>query len=124
MVSTTTVFLLLESSPLVKQELSLFGIPTGTRNLSFPYSARSPDAKYLSLSSRDGYCTIIEFENEELGQPHALSGIFYIFPFLSSLFLGRVVCRQFLIITPMIGASYLVMQQRLTSRPVDDSFRG
>lgn len=36
--------------------------------------AWSPDAKYLSLSSRDGYCTIIEFENEELGQPHALSG--------------------------------------------------
>ncbi|WOK94600.1 chromatin assembly factor 1 subunit [Canna indica] len=31
--------------------------------------AWSLDAKYLSLSSRDGYCTIIEFENDELGQP-------------------------------------------------------
>jgi chromatin assembly factor 1 subunit B len=27
------------------------------------------------VSSRDGYCTIIEFENEELGQPHILPGI-------------------------------------------------
>ncbi|KAM0881973.1 hypothetical protein ACQ4PT_032600 [Festuca glaucescens] len=37
--------------------------------------AWSSDAKYLALSSRDGYCTIIEFENEELGQPHIVSGI-------------------------------------------------
>nr|XP_009415759.1 PREDICTED: chromatin assembly factor 1 subunit FAS2 homolog isoform X4 [Musa acuminata subsp. malaccensis] len=29
----------------------------------------SSDAKYLSLSSRDGYCTIIEFEDHELGEP-------------------------------------------------------
>ncbi|KAM0901574.1 hypothetical protein ACQ4PT_019898 [Festuca glaucescens] len=36
--------------------------------------AWSSDAKYLALSSRDGYCTIIEFENEELGQPHVVSG--------------------------------------------------
>ncbi|XP_062192832.1 chromatin assembly factor 1 subunit FAS2 homolog [Phragmites australis] len=36
--------------------------------------AWSSDAKYLAVSSRDGYCTIIEFENEELGQPHILSG--------------------------------------------------
>ncbi|KAM0881971.1 hypothetical protein ACQ4PT_032600 [Festuca glaucescens] len=36
--------------------------------------AWSSDAKYLALSSRDGYCTIIEFENEELGQPHIVSG--------------------------------------------------
>ncbi|XP_078153036.1 transducin/WD40 repeat-like superfamily protein isoform X1 [Carex rostrata] len=35
--------------------------------------AWSMDAKYLALSSRDGYCTIIEFENDELGQPHILS---------------------------------------------------
>ncbi|KQJ94798.1 chromatin assembly factor 1 subunit FAS2 homolog [Brachypodium distachyon] len=34
----------------------------------------SSDAKYLALSSRDGYCTIIEFENEELGHPHILPG--------------------------------------------------
>ncbi|URE22400.1 Chromatin assembly factor 1 subunit [Musa troglodytarum] len=31
--------------------------------------AWSSDAKYLSLSSRDGYCTIIEFEDHELGEP-------------------------------------------------------
>ncbi|KAF8668481.1 hypothetical protein HU200_052299 [Digitaria exilis] len=36
--------------------------------------AWSSDAKYLTVSSRDGYCTIIEFENEELGQPHILPG--------------------------------------------------
>lgn len=36
--------------------------------------AWSSDAKYLAVSSRDGYCTIIEFENEELGQPHILPG--------------------------------------------------
>ncbi|GAB4848262.1 3-oxoacyl-[acyl-carrier-protein] synthase [Ancistrocladus abbreviatus] len=34
--------------------------------------AWSPDARYLALSSQDGYCTIIEFENEELGSPVAL----------------------------------------------------
>ncbi|XP_062196758.1 chromatin assembly factor 1 subunit FAS2 homolog [Phragmites australis] len=36
--------------------------------------AWSSDAKYLAVSSRDGYCTIIEFENEELGKPIVLSG--------------------------------------------------
>lgn len=34
----------------------------------------SPSAKYLALSSRDGYCTIIEFENNELGVPFEPSG--------------------------------------------------
>ncbi|KAJ1266838.1 hypothetical protein BS78_07G009500 [Paspalum vaginatum] len=36
--------------------------------------AWSSDAKYLALSSRDCYCTIVEFENEELGQPHVIPG--------------------------------------------------
>ncbi|KAL5220525.1 hypothetical protein ABZP36_025238 [Zizania latifolia] len=36
--------------------------------------AWSSDAKYLAVSSRDCFCTIIEFENEELGQPHNDSG--------------------------------------------------
>jgi hypothetical protein len=50
---------------------------TGIRNPSLPsVSVRSSDAKYLAVSSRDGYCTIIEFENEELGQPHILPGIY------------------------------------------------
>ncbi|XP_074577446.1 chromatin assembly factor 1 subunit FAS2 [Curcuma longa] len=35
--------------------------------------AWSSDAKYVSLSSRDGYCTIIEFEKGELGEPLAAS---------------------------------------------------
>ncbi|XP_004288334.1 PREDICTED: chromatin assembly factor 1 subunit FAS2 isoform X1 [Fragaria vesca subsp. vesca] len=29
----------------------------------------SPDARFLALSSQDGYCTIVEFENDELGSP-------------------------------------------------------
>ncbi|XP_020089383.1 chromatin assembly factor 1 subunit FAS2 homolog isoform X1 [Ananas comosus] len=33
----------------------------------------SSDAKHLALSSRDGYCTIIEFENDELGQTYTIS---------------------------------------------------
>jgi hypothetical protein len=81
--------LLLESAPLSTVELVLFGNPTGTGNSSFQYLCRSSDAKYLALSSRDGYCTIIEFENEELGQPHIIPGIFHLFVFLFSfLFLG------------------------------------
>ncbi|XP_010244038.1 PREDICTED: chromatin assembly factor 1 subunit FAS2 isoform X2 [Nelumbo nucifera] len=31
--------------------------------------AWSSNAKYLALSSQDGYCTLIEFENDELGIP-------------------------------------------------------
>lgn len=34
---------------------------------------RSSDARYLALSSQDGYCTLVEFENDELGAP-ILSG--------------------------------------------------
>ncbi|TYK08523.1 chromatin assembly factor 1 subunit FAS2 isoform X1 [Cucumis melo var. makuwa] len=30
---------------------------------------RSTDAHYLALSSQDGYCTLVEFENDELGLP-------------------------------------------------------
>ncbi|XP_052197690.1 chromatin assembly factor 1 subunit FAS2 [Diospyros lotus] len=29
----------------------------------------SPTGKYLALSSQDGYCTLVEFENDELGTP-------------------------------------------------------
>ena len=64
------------SSLLYTIELVLFGNPTGTKNPYFHF-CRSSDAKYLALSSRDGYCTIIEFEDEELGQPHTISGICY-----------------------------------------------
>ncbi|PKA65694.1 Chromatin assembly factor 1 subunit FAS2 [Apostasia shenzhenica] len=37
--------------------------------------AWSPDAKYLSLSSQDGYCSIVEFENDELGVPISVLGM-------------------------------------------------
>ncbi|KAF7840097.1 chromatin assembly factor 1 subunit FAS2-like [Senna tora] len=36
--------------------------------------AWSPDAHYLALSSQDGYCTLVEFENNELGSPIPPSG--------------------------------------------------
>ncbi|KAK9110427.1 hypothetical protein Sjap_018487 [Stephania japonica] len=36
--------------------------------------AWSPDAKYLALSSQDGYCTLVEFRSEELGTPIPLPG--------------------------------------------------
>ncbi|KAI9164745.1 hypothetical protein LWI28_001172 [Acer negundo] len=36
--------------------------------------AWSPDARYLALSSQDGYCTLVEFENNELGFPISLPG--------------------------------------------------
>lgn len=35
--------------------------------------AWSSNANYLSLSSQDGYCTLIEFEKDELGSPMPLS---------------------------------------------------
>lgn len=35
--------------------------------------AWSPTANYLALSSQDGYCTLVEFENDELGMPVPLT---------------------------------------------------
>ncbi|XP_011099755.1 chromatin assembly factor 1 subunit FAS2 isoform X1 [Sesamum indicum] len=35
--------------------------------------AWSPIGNYLVLSSQDGYCTLLEFENQELGSPMSLS---------------------------------------------------
>lgn len=43
------------------------------------FSYRSPAGNYLVLSSQDGYCTLLEFENRELGSPLSLSGL-YMFP--------------------------------------------
>ncbi len=45
----------------------------------FPYS-RSADARYLAVSSQDGYCTLLEFEKDELGVMVPLSGLL-LFPF-------------------------------------------
>ncbi|GER43605.1 transducin/WD40 repeat-like superfamily protein [Striga asiatica] len=36
--------------------------------------AWSPAGNYLALSSQDGYCTLLEFENQELGSPISLPG--------------------------------------------------
>lgn len=33
----------------------------------------SPNGRYLALSSQDGYCTLVEFQSEELGSPLLLS---------------------------------------------------
>ncbi|KAH1135218.1 hypothetical protein AAZX31_05G178200 [Glycine max] len=33
----------------------------------------SSDAHYLALSSQDGFCSLVEFENDELGSPYSLS---------------------------------------------------
>ncbi|KAL0350407.1 UNVERIFIED_CONTAM: Chromatin assembly factor 1 subunit FAS2 [Sesamum radiatum] len=35
--------------------------------------AWSPAGNYLALSSQDGYCTLLEFENQELGSPISIS---------------------------------------------------
>ncbi|KAL2241240.1 UNVERIFIED_CONTAM: Chromatin assembly factor 1 subunit FAS2 [Sesamum indicum] len=37
--------------------------------------AWSPIGNYLVLSSQDGYCTLLEFENQELGSPMSLSDL-------------------------------------------------
>lgn len=36
---------------------------------------RSSDARYLASSSQDGYCTLLEFDGDELGTPIVLSGL-------------------------------------------------
>ncbi|KAI4385205.1 hypothetical protein MLD38_003258 [Melastoma candidum] len=42
-------------------------IMAGIHYASITDIAWSPDAQFLALSSQDGYCTLLEFENEELG---------------------------------------------------------
>ncbi|KAF5458005.1 hypothetical protein F2P56_022072 [Juglans regia] len=54
------------------------GIPPITILAGLHYAAItditwSPDGRYLALSSQDGYCTILEFEHDELGLPISLS---------------------------------------------------
>lgn len=41
----------------------------------FFWFGRSPDAKYLALSSQDGYCTLVEFDRDDLGSPFTISGL-------------------------------------------------
>ena len=37
---------------------------------------RSPDASFLAISSRDGFCSIVCFGSHELGQPFVLKEAF------------------------------------------------
>ena len=43
--------------------------------LTMVVTNRSSNAQYLALSSRDGYCTLIEFESNELGSPTSFAGL-------------------------------------------------
>lgn len=43
------------------------------------FCCRSPDGHYLALSSQDGYCTLLEFEHDELGSSVSLSGLLFFF---------------------------------------------
>lgn len=58
---------------------------------------RSPEGRYLALSSQDGYCTLLEFEHDELGLPISLSGLASSFPFLSILFSPLQLLSSFII---------------------------
>ncbi|BBH05485.1 Transducin/WD40 repeat-like superfamily protein, partial [Prunus dulcis] len=40
-----------------------------TLNSLYIYDTESHQRQYLGLSSQDGYCTLVEFENDELGSP-------------------------------------------------------
>lgn len=47
---------------------------------------RSSDGKYLALSSQDGYCTLIEFQSDELGSSIPFPGLPYIIHIFSHFF--------------------------------------
>lgn len=51
--------------------------------ISLSFVVRSPTGKYLALSSQDGYCSLVEFVDDELGSPICLSGIFKFILYLS-----------------------------------------
>ncbi|KAJ3681451.1 hypothetical protein LUZ60_015940 [Juncus effusus] len=55
------------------QSLAPIAIFAGLHYAAITDISWSMDAKYLAVSSRDGYCTIIEFENDELGQAYKIS---------------------------------------------------
>ncbi|XP_057496410.1 chromatin assembly factor 1 subunit FAS2-like [Actinidia eriantha] len=55
------------------QSIQPIAILAGLHYAAVTDIAWSPTGKYLALSSQDGYCTLVEFENDELGLPITLS---------------------------------------------------
>ncbi|KAF5175136.1 Chromatin assembly factor 1 subunit fas2 [Thalictrum thalictroides] len=51
------------------ESVSPIAIFSGLHYAAITDIAWSSNAKYLALSSQDGYCTLVEFENDELGSP-------------------------------------------------------
>ncbi|GMH06710.1 hypothetical protein Nepgr_008550 [Nepenthes gracilis] len=51
------------------ESIAPIAIMAGLHYAAITDIAWSQDAKYLALSSQDGYCTLVEFENNELGLP-------------------------------------------------------
>ncbi|KAF5198893.1 Chromatin assembly factor 1 subunit fas2, partial [Thalictrum thalictroides] len=51
------------------ESVSPIAIFAGLHYAAITDIAWSSNAKYLALSSQDGYCTLVEFENDELGSP-------------------------------------------------------
>lgn len=54
---------------------SPIAIMAGLHYASITDIAWSSDAKFLAVSSQDGYCTVVEFENGDLGSPASISEI-------------------------------------------------
>ncbi|KAI5672511.1 hypothetical protein M9H77_12875 [Catharanthus roseus] len=55
------------------ESIEPIAVLAGVHYASITDIAWSPTGKYLALSSQDGYCTLLEFENEELGSSISLS---------------------------------------------------
>ena len=79
-------------------------------------AVRSPDGHYLALSSQDGYCTLLEFEHDELGSPVSLSGLLFFFHLvlLSTLFLSSFAYNCF------VPSLNLLFQSALEYKKVKD----
>ncbi|CAI0555337.1 unnamed protein product, partial [Linum tenue] len=58
-----------ESAPLIT-------VLAGLHYAAITDIAWSSNGQILALSSQDGYCTLVEFENDELGSPIASQGYF------------------------------------------------
>ncbi|KAI3451521.1 hypothetical protein Pfo_008186 [Paulownia fortunei] len=55
------------------ESIQPIAIVAGVHYAAITDIAWSPAGNYLVLSSQDGYCTLLEFENQELGSPISLS---------------------------------------------------
>jgi len=65
---------------------------------------RSPDAHYLAFSSQDGFCSLVEFENDELGSPYCLSSKQTSLSFHAMI----ITCTRFL-----ISLFYIVLEENV-----------